>query len=182
MTPKAPPPKGKPKVEPSPPPSSPPKAPSTGEDGTTSPEFETPTGSEGNSDTSTPRTVPLQQYQILQWLAGVLLALVNFLFLLDHLSARDAPLSSVSSTLASCEGLKNMTSSLSLSSELVMEFSFALMTSQRRSTALSQRKKHCCCNFADHWDCSKIFTLLGNVHPLTEETPLLNGTVAYRDP
>ena len=57
--PKAPPPKGKPKVEPSPPPSAPPKAP-TGEDGTTSPEFETPiVGSAGNSGTSTPRTVPL---------------------------------------------------------------------------------------------------------------------------
>ena len=58
MPPKAPPPKGKPKVEPSPPPS---KA-STGEDGATSPEFETPTRSAENSDTSTPRTVPLQQY------------------------------------------------------------------------------------------------------------------------
>ena len=32
------------------------------QDGTTSPEFETPTGSAGNSGTSTPRTVPLQQY------------------------------------------------------------------------------------------------------------------------
>ena len=61
MPPKAPPPKGKPKEEPSPPPSAPPKAP-TGEDGTTSLEFETPTGSAGNSGTSTPRTVPLQQY------------------------------------------------------------------------------------------------------------------------
>ena len=61
MPPKAPPPKGKPKVEPSPPPSAPPKAP-TGEDGATSSEFETPTGSAGNSGTSTPRTVPLQQY------------------------------------------------------------------------------------------------------------------------
>ena len=61
MPPKAPPPKGKPKVEPSPPPSAPPKAP-TGEDGAKSPEFETPMGSAGNSGTSTPRTVPLQQY------------------------------------------------------------------------------------------------------------------------
>ena len=61
MPPKAPPPKAKPKVEPSPPPSAPPKA-ATGEDGTTFPEFETPTGSAGNSGTSTPRTVPLTQY------------------------------------------------------------------------------------------------------------------------
>ena len=48
-------------MEPSPPPSAPPKAP-TGEDGATSPEFETSTGSAGNSGASTPRTVPLQQY------------------------------------------------------------------------------------------------------------------------
>ena len=61
MPPKAPPPKAKPKVYPSPPPSAPPKA-STGEDGTTFPEFETPKGSAGNSGTSTPKTVPLQQY------------------------------------------------------------------------------------------------------------------------
>ena len=61
MPPKAPPPKAKPKVDPSPPPSTPPKAP-TGEDGTTSPEFETPKGSAVNAGTSTPKTVPLQQY------------------------------------------------------------------------------------------------------------------------
>ena len=59
MPPKAPPPpKGKLKVDPSPPPH---KAP-TGEEGATSPEFETPTGSAGNSGTSTPRTVPLTKY------------------------------------------------------------------------------------------------------------------------
>ena len=59
MPPKAPPPpKGKPKEDTSPPPR---KAPS-GEEGTTSPEFETPTGSAGNSGTSTPRTVPLTTY------------------------------------------------------------------------------------------------------------------------
>ena len=59
MPPKAPPPpKGKPKVDPSPPPH---KAP-TGEEGTTSPEFETPLGSAGNTGTSTPRTVPLAKY------------------------------------------------------------------------------------------------------------------------
>ena len=59
MPPKAlPPSKGKPKVDPSPPPH---KAP-TGEEGATSPEFETPTGSAGNSGTLTPITVPLSQY------------------------------------------------------------------------------------------------------------------------
>ena len=62
MPPKAPSPKAKPKVDPSPPPAAPPKA-SSGEDqGTTSPEFETPKGSAGNSGTSTPKAVPLQQY------------------------------------------------------------------------------------------------------------------------
>ena len=61
MPPKAPPPKGKPKVDPSPP-LAPPKPP-TGEDqGTASPEFETLKGSAANSGTSTPKTVPLQQY------------------------------------------------------------------------------------------------------------------------
>ena len=59
---KAPPPKAKPKVDPSPPPAAPPKAPTTEDQGTTSPEFETPKGSAGNSGTSTPKTVPLQQY------------------------------------------------------------------------------------------------------------------------
>ena len=59
MPPKAPPPpKGKPKEDPSPPPRKNP----TGEEGTASPEFETPTGSAGNSGTSTPRTVPLTKY------------------------------------------------------------------------------------------------------------------------
>ena len=62
MPPKALPPKGKPKVEPSPPPPSAPSKAPTGEDGTTSPKFETPTGSASNSGTSTPRTVPLTQY------------------------------------------------------------------------------------------------------------------------
>ena len=68
MPPKAPPPKAKPKVNPSPPPA-PPKPP-TGEDqGTTSSDFETPKGSASNSSTSTPKTVPLQQYNDL-WLVS----------------------------------------------------------------------------------------------------------------
>ena len=61
MPPKAPPPKAKSKMDPSPPPASP--KPPTGEDqGTTSPEFETQKGPASNSGTSTPKTVPLQQY------------------------------------------------------------------------------------------------------------------------
>ena len=61
MPPKAPPPKAKQMLDPSPPPA-PPKSP-TGEDqDTTSSEFETPKGSTSNSDTSTPKTVPLERY------------------------------------------------------------------------------------------------------------------------
>ena len=59
--PKAPPPKAKPKVDPYLPP--PPKAPSGEDQGTTSPEFDTPKGSASNSGTSTPKTLPLEQYK-----------------------------------------------------------------------------------------------------------------------